>query len=387
MSGSTGTLDSTPGLPLESPPSFRQGWGRVDLLYSLPLQPNDSRPLPFTLWTALEPSLASVSVSDSTPDALPPRPQLPSLRQSEEHAYCIQMPKSIASDSDSSNSGSPPEPLSATLTWYDPPSAPSIGYRALINDLDLTLDAPPSEPLADYGAADRPDRLNTAERAAVRDPMPGASYRLGVRGYLVPWFYDPGRTGAFAGQPYALVVTAPANASVCRIGVESDDGCPADLECPREGQPRPQLQLQLQASPAAVNASTTPSGASSTRSAVPGLVAGVSTVDPPLHVLATAASAAAAALSGEPLAPAAPDPCLCSEDGQSGGVLTPYRGCSPFLFASAGIAQPFCFTTGGLKCEGASPSTAYVGAAIRICTATAAGSGSGSVPGGSGSGT
>jgi hypothetical protein len=83
------------GLPLEPAPSFKQGFGRVNLTRALPLKENGWR----------------MQAVDLAP-----------LAQGETHRYCI-----------TATGG----PLSITLNWYDYPGSPSSGGSALVNNLDL----------------------------------------------------------------------------------------------------------------------------------------------------------------------------------------------------------------------------------------------------------
>ncbi len=84
--------------------------------------------------------------------------------------------------------------LRATLAWSDYPADPSAAV-ALVNDLDLELEAPGGTLLYSNGG-EGPDRLNNVEQIEVLSPTVG-TYRLVVRGANVP----------FGPQPYALVVT------------------------------------------------------------------------------------------------------------------------------------------------------------------------------------
>jgi hypothetical protein len=82
-------------LPLEPAPSFKQGFGRVNLTRSLPMKDSGWR----------------MQVVDLAP-----------IAQGETHRYCI-----------TATGG----PVSITLAWYDYPGSPSSGGSALVNNLDL----------------------------------------------------------------------------------------------------------------------------------------------------------------------------------------------------------------------------------------------------------
>lgn len=170
------------GLPLEDPPSFRQGWGRIDMRNTLPISGE------FALW-----------VSDTR-----------GVHTNEMHSYCITVPQA---PSDSIT------PLKCTLAWYDAPANPSSGAKALINDLDLEVFAPPGSPNWWRGAADIPDRSNTVERATVDRPLSGTKYLVSVKGYYVPWPMSLSQ-----GQPYSLVVSAPPGTTV--------EACTDCIGCP-----------------------------------------------------------------------------------------------------------------------------------------------------------
>lgn len=150
------------GLPLEGSPSFRQGWGLANLVQAAPLDTS-----------------MGLFVSDNA-----------SIATGEVHRYCV----------DSAAQGGA---LRATLVWYDAPASPAA-RRTLINDLDLDVEAPPGGVGASWGAAARPDRVNTVERAEVVWLAVGR-YKVTVRGHNVPVLRDGEQ-----GLPYALVVaTSP----------------------------------------------------------------------------------------------------------------------------------------------------------------------------------
>jgi len=154
------------GLPLEPPPSFRQGWGRVELASALPLP---ARP-------------ASLQVADwknlrGTGDA---------------HAYCLSVPE-----------GSGVAPVSVTLAWMDAPGSLS-GSGGLVNDLDLEIEVPVNASAVSWGSAERPDRKNNVEKGVIHYPVPGGHYGVTVRAYDVRWKMGNGND-----QLYAMAVTGP----------------------------------------------------------------------------------------------------------------------------------------------------------------------------------
>lgn len=84
----------------------------------------------------------------------------------------------------------------ATLAWTDYPGTVGAG-KALVNDLDLEVVAPNGTHYKGNGSA-AGDRLNNSERVVIQNP-PAGTYQLIVRGYNVP-------NGP---QPFGLVVRSP----------------------------------------------------------------------------------------------------------------------------------------------------------------------------------
>ena len=154
------------GLPLEATPSFRQGWGRVELDTSLPLE-DSGKELHFADWKNLE------STGDS-------------------HHYCLKTPSNANLSS-----------ISITLNWMDAPGALS-GGGYLVNDLDLDISVPAGEAEVSWGAALHPDRVNNVEKAVVQYPKSESIYHLTVTAHQIKWPMGNGR-----GQLYALVVFGP----------------------------------------------------------------------------------------------------------------------------------------------------------------------------------
>lgn len=162
------------GLPLEPAPSFRQGWGRVELDTSLPM-PGSGRALKFADWKNLQ----------STGD---------------EHVYCLTTPQTNLSS------------ISVTLNWMDAPGALS-GGGYLVNDLDLDIDVPEGSADVSWGASVHPDRKNNVEKAVILEPAGGEQYAIKVKAHQIQWPMGNGR-----GQLYALVVFGPE-------GIELNEGC------------------------------------------------------------------------------------------------------------------------------------------------------------------
>lgn len=376
-------LDET-GLPLEPTPSRRQGWGRVDLRTALPLA--DASPASIALLV--------VDVEEAA------------VSEGQTAEWCLQMPSGLAPLPDISVGHISPalsaaetnrqqeligssfiEILQVTLAWYDPPpAAPAPEARDLLNDLDLHLYPPPGAPLPDWGVADRPDRTNTVERGLLRRPSPGAAYRVAVAGQQVVWGPE-GPTGA---QPFALAVSAPRGATLCRCGLECDCG-----SCGPAAAPAPAPKSSRRLGPATESAAPVPpdpcacssdgkdrsTGASSGRIGCVSLRDGraycqvvdgyrcptaLASLDAPGTAWLPCGTPEPVASSSAAIA-AAGDPCDCSMDGESGGVQTGRRGCRAFLAAVLQPAYSYCYVIAPAHCPSATPSIAWPGAAFRPC--------------------
>jgi len=133
-------------------PNNAEGWGRVDVAYSL--APPPARKTEFVD----EPTGLSTGGSLS-------------------YTYYV------------SGSGSP---LRVTLAWTDYPAA-AYASSALVNDLDLVVVLPDGTSVQGNG---NPDRVNNVEGVDISSP-PTGNYTVHVSGYNVP----------FGPQPYALVVS------------------------------------------------------------------------------------------------------------------------------------------------------------------------------------
>ncbi|KAK9839424.1 hypothetical protein WJX81_001331 [Elliptochloris bilobata] len=163
-------FESDTGLPLAPPPSFRQGFGRVDLSRSLPLQGSG-------------PGWGLQLVDRAT------------LTTGQAHQYCVH-----------ATGG----PLTVTLVWHDYPASPSAA-KALVNDLDLFVRAaglngfPMLGNGGGLGGDLSPDRTNNVEQVAVTYLPPG-DVAIEVWAERVLATQGP--------QPYALVVIGRFNGTL-----------------------------------------------------------------------------------------------------------------------------------------------------------------------------
>eukprot|EP00884_Botryococcus_braunii_P009855 jgi/Botrbrau1/18871/Bobra.177_2s0031.1 len=124
------------GVPLDPPPSNKQGFGRVNLLRSLPIHVDNSTD---PLWR--------IQVVDKRP-----------IGFNQTHKYCVQ-----------ATGG----PLRITLVWADPPPSSYAGTIA-VNDLDLSVWADALNARLLLGNGER-DRINNVEQVATCtavDPQP-----------------------------------------------------------------------------------------------------------------------------------------------------------------------------------------------------------------------
>lgn len=102
----------------------------------------------------------------------------------------------------------------ATLTWYDPPAAPGLAGRALINDLDLEVVAGANTYKgnvfsgAQSATGGSADTINPVEQVRLTSPTAG-TYTIRVRGTQVPGDGSPYSER----QGYALAVSAGGSAS------------------------------------------------------------------------------------------------------------------------------------------------------------------------------
>ena len=151
------------GLPIDPPPSFRQGFGRVFLGASLALQGNPYGP-------------KRLQVADAVP-----------INTGDVHQYCI-----------TAGGGA----LTVTLVWTDYPGNPAAA-RSLVNDLDLVVRAEGFNGLpllgngGDVDDSSVGDSVNNIETISLPAVPPGR-VAVEVRGRTVQASAGP--------QPYALVV-------------------------------------------------------------------------------------------------------------------------------------------------------------------------------------
>ena len=151
------------GLPIDPPPSFRQGYGRIFLGQSLFLQNNPYSP-------------TRLSLVDAVP-----------INTGDVHQYCI-----------TAGGGS----LSIALVWTDYPGEQGA-VRSLVNDLDLVVRAEGlnGQPLLGNGGdvddSSQPDNVNNIETVTL-PAVPAGRVSVEVRGTNVQAFSGP--------QPYALVI-------------------------------------------------------------------------------------------------------------------------------------------------------------------------------------
>lgn len=256
------------GLPVEYPPSFRQGWGKVEVATSFPHErnPKETRRL-FAFDDAVLDVVASGAEQTyclRIPDEMGEEEVLPKVTWAtgaSDTGTAVDVDSAIwtAIQSffvDTKGDGQPPTTSSvsstttiirvagrggaggvkATLVWSD------AAGDDLQNDLDLTIVTPQNDfsrndidcPTrtdigVDWGSARRPDYQNNVEKGRIPRPLAGGAYLLRVRGVSVP---SPPPAHASRGQPYSLVVTAPRGSDMCWCG---DEDCDCQKGCPGGG--------------------------------------------------------------------------------------------------------------------------------------------------------
>jgi hypothetical protein len=122
-----------------------QGFGRVNLLQSLPL--------------ALKNSINGVFVNSQRID------------NGDVDKYEVSVGMSGCSD-----------PLSATLVWTDPPGSPSCNAGCVLNDLDLFVTKAGRNGRFFPNGLGSADTVNNVERVRIDDPEDGVTYTVHVRG-------------------------------------------------------------------------------------------------------------------------------------------------------------------------------------------------------------
>lgn len=175
-------FEADTGLPIDPPPSSRQGFGRVYLHNSLPLEGSSWR----------------VQIVDGA-----------TIGGEETHRYCVK----ARGDGE----------LRITLTWFDYPGLESTG-AAIVNDLDLSVRAAGFNGTLILGngggavSAAGADRVNTVEQVVLLD-LPEGDVSIEVTGFQI--------YGKASPQPYALVVLGAFEgvlASDANPGMEGEDG-------------------------------------------------------------------------------------------------------------------------------------------------------------------
>ena len=137
-----------------------QGFGRADLLSSLPLKGKNA--------------IGAVFVNAKK------------LSHRQQDTYKVTV------DDENSCQG----PLSATLVWTDPAGAPNCNLGCVLNDLDLSVRRQDTSGVIFPNGRNQPDTLNNAERVRIDDPVVGATYIVNVKGAEL-----------FQTQEYSLVIT------------------------------------------------------------------------------------------------------------------------------------------------------------------------------------
>ena len=133
-----------------------QGFGRIDLLSSLPIVGKND--------------LNAVFINDRA------------IEEGDTQSYEV-VPKGNCS-----------RPLSAMLVWTDPAGAPFCNQGCVLNDLDLSI-IQGGEIFYPNGLHGK-DSVNNAERVQISSPATGASYTINVQG-----------ASLLAAQSYSLVIT------------------------------------------------------------------------------------------------------------------------------------------------------------------------------------
>ncbi|GIL86597.1 hypothetical protein Vretimale_11512 [Volvox reticuliferus] len=174
------------GMPLEDAPSYRQGFGRLSLLHSLPLAGN------------LSPGWRLQLVDGA------------SLAVSEQHQFCV-----------TATGG----PLRITLAWYDYPGDQAAA-RALVNNLDLQVRAAGRGLLLDYGNGVQ-DNVNTVEQVWY-DDLPAGDVAITVMAVSIfqksaQQLYALVVQGKFSGSLRVPSSNTPSNTCAAQLAVILDD--------------------------------------------------------------------------------------------------------------------------------------------------------------------
>ncbi|GAB4817256.1 hypothetical protein N2152v2_004302 [Parachlorella kessleri] len=185
-------VEADTGAPIAAPPSYKQGFGRVNLGQSVYLPTSGSTRLQV--------------VDDTT-----------GLNTGGSHSYCIIARNGL---------------VKITLVWTDYPGSPAAS-KALVNDLDLVVRAAGLNAVPMYGnggsAADAstPDRENNVEQV-VLEGVPGYA-SIVVQAYSV--------YAAAGAQPFALVVTGDFQGSLVQLDSGSSGTCQVAVAVITSGPP------------------------------------------------------------------------------------------------------------------------------------------------------
>jgi hypothetical protein len=192
-------LEASTGLPLDPPPSMRQGYGRVRLAGSL--------------------ALAGTPASVGAPRRMAVADSVPAVA-GEVHVYCLGAGTGGA--------------VGVTLAWTDPPASPAAA-RSLVNDLDLVVvvvrvaaggAAASTRVLGNGGSRNDsalPDSVNNVESVRL-PPGPAARLEVQVRAAAVQAQFGP--------QPYALIVVGDFEGDLVRSATGSCEEAPQPAASP-----------------------------------------------------------------------------------------------------------------------------------------------------------
>ncbi|KAG2448184.1 hypothetical protein HYH02_006769 [Chlamydomonas schloesseri] len=156
---------------LSTGPDPYQGWGRMDLLTTLPLRPPPDSP-----------AAGSLAATGSSDDRV-------RLQLADDGSFTETGQEELLSGLTATGTG----PISIVLVWYDYPANENTdGY--IVNDLDLLVTVTEAGGTArrvwgnnaEDAAGMAPDRLNTVERVLLAAPPAGAQLSIRVRAANLP---------------------------------------------------------------------------------------------------------------------------------------------------------------------------------------------------------
>lgn len=188
--------DQVTGLPIEPSPSFRQGYGRLDLSKSLPLSTNGK---------SSKTNMKMVDMVD--------------INTGESHQYCV---RALGG------------PFTVTLVWHDYPSSVAA-QKNLVNDLDLTVRAAGLNGIRMLGNggdgldSSQPDKQNNAEKVTMTT-LPAGQVAIEVKATQTYAAVGP--------QPYSLVITGDFSGEIRapEPGTSSSSGvCPVVVAIIKSG--------------------------------------------------------------------------------------------------------------------------------------------------------